>query len=161
MSDSPTAHADGASPGPRRDPRTVIKALVLLALGVLVGIQLSRYPFWWPEALIIVVVVALVAGAQKPREPVEWRPWRHPHPVRGTVALGLDTAALVWFFVTDLSREAVRFEVRVAVAFTLVLAGHLIHPGDGKRRGGPWIFRVFFIGFVIYWWWETYRALTR
>jgi hypothetical protein len=160
MSDSPTAHADGASPGPQRSPRTVLKAVVLLTLGVLVGVQLSRYPFWWPEALIIVVVVALVAGAPWPDRAFEWRPWRRPHPVRGSVAMGLSTAALLWFFVTHFLGE-VRFEVRTAVAFTLMLAGNLVQPSDRARRWESWIPRVLFVAIVIVWWWETYRAMTR
>lgn len=110
--------------------------------------------------MVLLVVLVLVMGAPEPRQPVDWRPWRRPHPARGTVALGLSAAALVWFFVTDLSREAVRFELRAAVAFTLVLASDFVQPGDGKRRWGPWIFRVFFVGFVIYWWWQTYRAMS-
>lgn len=133
------------------------RSMALVGAALLgIGAFLGRHPGWWPEAIVLVVIVLLLASAPSASERhVDWRPWRGPHPVRNTVANVLKLiavgVALAGYWVDVHERY---WSWPFAVSFTLMCASAYASTVTPFRRSN----RVFWTFFVLFQWWLLYRT---
>jgi hypothetical protein len=140
--------------GPHSRLRTIVAAAALVTAAVLVA---ARPMMWWPEAVIVLGLVFLLACARSvpaPRE--DWRPWRRPHPVRSTVSsvLGLLGLAVLLAGYAIVGVHSKVWPLPTAVAFSLLCAREYLSPD------GPFLSRVFFTAAAACQWWLLFHVLT-
>jgi len=156
--------ARGGLPGTRHGPPSKLRLIVLLGVGLVGGFVLSAKPIWWPEAMVLLALPALLAVARPGlREPPEqrlvWPPWRGPHPVRNTVALALSAMALGAAAVgLSLKPGTAGSALSMATAFTLMFASAVVATTHDRR--GLQLNRAVFACLAILSYWSVYQGVT-